>query len=203
MSAAGLTIELHDVAKKFGATTIFKEINALFTQGNRYAIVGANGSGKSTLIKIIAGYMSPDRGTISYQLVNPVPPEEVSQLVAISAPYVELPEELTVEELVHFHAKLKGLSIAGNDLIQELQIARTKEIRHCSSGMKQRLKLALALYSKATILLLDEPTANFDDVWKHWYHNELKQQSGKLIVIASNEPAEYEGASQVIQLGLI
>ena len=84
-----------------------------------------------------------------------------------------------------------------NDLIELLgfQKSKDKEIRYFSSGMRQRLKLALAICSDSPILLLDEPTTNLDVQGVEWYRGLMAQYtegSSRLVVIASNAPHDYD-----------
>ena len=67
--------------------------------------------------------------------------------------------------------------------------------------MKQRLKLALAIFSSAPILLLDEPTSNLDKNGRVWYHDELiKNKENKIVIICSNQPAEFEFCENIIDI---
>jgi ABC-type multidrug transport system ATPase subunit len=195
-------IQLSDVSKKFGSEWIFKGITTSFDSTKSYAITGPNGSGKSTLLKVIAGMVTPNRGEANWKIQEKsVPIDELYKYVAYCAPYLELPEELNLLELLQFHQQLRALTISEKDFIAELQLEPTKEIRLYSSGMKQRLKLALAFYSKSEILLLDEPTATLDETWATWYITQVKKQiQEKLVIICSNENAEYEFCDSIIKL---
>ncbi len=76
-----------------------------------------------------------------------------------------------------------------------------KFIKHFSSGMKQRLKLAIGIYSASPLLLLDEPTTNLDQENKKWYSEEIKSILGnKTVIIASNQPEEYTFAVDFIKI---
>ncbi|MFN8309165.1 MAG: ATP-binding cassette domain-containing protein [Chitinophagales bacterium] len=194
-------ITLTDVTKTFGEQQVIRSLSATFVQGSKYAITGANGSGKSTLLKILSGFMSPSSGSVVFtQAGTPVPVTELAPNVAISAPYLDLPEELTVMETIEFHNDLRPLEIEPSLLLEWLELDPAKQVRHASSGMKQRLKLLLACYTKADILILDEPTANLDLEWKVRYRNLLSQQSQKLVLIGSNDEEEYAGATDIIAL---
>ena len=195
-------IQLSDVSKKFGSEWIFKGITTTFDSAKSYAITGPNGSGKSTLLKVIAGIVTPNRGETQWKIDHKiVTADTLYKYIAFCAPYLELPEELNLIELLKFHQRLRPLTISENDFISALQIEPTKEIRLYSSGMKQRLKLALTFYSESAILLLDEPTATLDETWAAWYLAEVKKQlQQKLVIICSNEKAEYDFCNEVINL---
>lgn len=203
MGVQKLDIELKDVAKKFGAHFIFSNVNMQLTAGSKYAVTGPNGSGKSTLLKVIAGILTPNQGAVEYRLNGQAEPvENIFTQVAYCAPYQELPEELTLAELLSFHRNLRGLTITDEAFIDAMQIDKDKEIRNYSSGMKQRVKLGLAFYTPAALLLLDEPTSNLDDHWADWYIK-LAQNTpaGQIMVVSSNQPDEYSFCSSVFNLG--
>ena len=82
-----------------------------------------------------------------------------------------------------------------------LKNAAKKQIRNFSSGMKQRLKLALAIFDQAPILLLDEPCSNLDQEGIQTYHQLMQAYAmHKLIIVASNDPQEYQFCSQQLSL---
>lgn len=191
-----MNIHLENVGKKFSREWLFRELNAVFEHGKRYAITGPNGSGKSTLIQLLAGNQLCSEGTISYSSENhSIPVEEVFQDLSITAPYLELIEEFTLEEAIDFHFQFKALrtGFSKKDLIEIglFSMSRKKYIRNFSSGMKQRLKLLLAFYSDTSLLLLDEPTTNLDDQGIKWYHDHINLLNDTLILVASNQPYEY------------
>jgi ABC-2 type transport system ATP-binding protein len=189
-------IELKDVSKKFGKNWIFKNVTAEFEVGKKYAITGPNGSGKSTLLKILAGIITPNSGIIKFEFDDP------SQHISFAAPYMDLPEELSFNELFMFHENIRGLSISRKEFMDRVQLDGDKEIRNYSSGMKQRLKLALAFYTESEILLLDEPSATLDEHWNSWYLKTVQRVSeNRLVIISSNVSAEYAFCDTVIDIG--
>jgi ABC-type multidrug transport system ATPase subunit len=82
-----------------------------------------------------------------------------------------------------------------------LEKSTHKYIKNFSSGMKQRLKLALAFFSESPVMLLDEPTSNLDEHGINWYMQNIRSNiSNKLILISSNQPAEYSFCDKIINL---
>ena len=195
-------ISLIDAGKRFNKDWIFQSLNVAFEQGQHYAIIGNNGSGKSTLLQILSGYTTLSKGTIEW---NNADSQTAYDQISIAAPYLELVEELTTIEHFKFHATFKSLvdTLSIQEMIQliGLENATHKQIRYFSSGMKQRLKLALAIFSTSPILLLDEPCSNLD---KEGYalYKELIQKYAmhKLIIVGSNDPEEYAFCTQQINL---
>ncbi len=194
-----MTIKLEKVGKKFGVSRIFSDLTYTFESNKSYAVTGANGSGKSTLLKTVSGMLTPNEGRISYHAEHVLSPDEFLLRITYCAPYMDLPEELKVAELIDFHSTHRKLIVSGNELMREVNLKPEAFIGDLSSGMKQRLKLALALFTKAEVVFLDEPTSNFDKMWEGWYRNQIEQISGSAtIIIASNQPHEYEGLVEEI-----
>jgi ABC-type multidrug transport system ATPase subunit len=191
-------IEAQALGRRYGRQWIFKHLSHDFQPGTATAVLGPNGAGKSTLLNILAGQLLPTEGQVSYSLGSqPLAVTDVPRQLAYCAPYLELPEDFTLLELLAFHTRLKplrpGLTAAGLVDIMYLQKARHQLVREFSSGMKQRLKLGLALYAAAPLLLLDEPTTNLDATGAAWYleHVARVRDAGRLVIVSSNVPAEY------------
>ena len=192
-----MEIRLSGLGKRFNREWVFTDIHTSFNSGKSYAIKGPNGSGKSTLLQIISGFQLPSEGTLEWwHNGQPIPPEEWFNHLAICTPYMELIEDFTLEEHLNFHFKFKpvrdGLTYDELIRIAYFEDARNKQIRHFSSGMKQRLKLLLALFSDVPVVLLDEPTTNMDQTGIEWYLSHINKISIPLIVIASNQLQEIK-----------
>lgn len=166
-----MIVSLQNISKRFAQQEIIKDFSYTFEESKIYAIYGHNGVGKSTLLQIIAGTISPNEGTVSYTQQNKnIAVEEIYQHICIATPYLELIEDYSMEELLDFHFSFKKvLSGESIDTIYKLlPYDRKKAIKNYSSGMKQRLKLVLALFTQSDMMLLDEPTANFDEEGIIW-----------------------------------
>lgn len=192
-----MEIKLEDVAKRFNYQIIFKGINYSFSDREKYAILGINGSGKSTLLKILSGFLTPTQGKVSFNINGKnIKVEEIYKVVNYVAPYIALPQKLTLEEIFDFHAAFKSLNdgLSKQDFIGILNLKniKNKYISEFSSGMKQRLKLALAFLFKSDYLLLDEPLVNLDSQGFDWYKMLINSYlCDRLLIIASNDKAEY------------
>lgn len=197
-----VTIRLQKAGKRFNKDWIFKDLDYSFTMGEHYALIGNNGSGKSTLLQIISGYATLSKGTIDWGEYDT---NNIFQQISLAAPYLELVEEFTTIEQCLFHDKFKPLrkDLSIEQVIEMigLKSARNKQIRYFSSGMKQRLKLALAIFSECPILLLDEPCSNLDKEGYALYHELVqKYAKHKLIIVGSNDTQEYDFCSKHINL---
>lgn len=199
-----MNIIAQQLGKRFQRDWIFKQLDYTFEAGTVYAITGANGSGKSTLLQTLSGVVPATEGQIQYVHDNQtIAADNVYQYISITAPYLELIEEFTLQEMLDFHWKFKRLRlpIPQEELLEKIQLpkARHKIIAHFSSGMKQRLKLALAMLADTPVLFLDEPTTNMDLRGIDWYRNEVQQHlAGRLVLICSNQPYEYDFAQNQI-----
>ncbi|MBN7812349.1 ATP-binding cassette domain-containing protein [Algoriphagus sp. H41] len=201
-----LKIHLHEASKRFQYEWIFKNLNLQLTQGDSLAITGGNGSGKSTLLKCISGAIPISSGKITFETEGKeLPSSDWYKQLAISAPYLELPEEFTLSEAIKFHFQFKSplRGIQPKELIEILYLDQHthKPVSQFSSGMKQRLKLGLALFSDVPLILLDEPTSNLDKKGIAWY-GDLVQSYGqdRILIVCSNEPREYGFCNQKLAL---
>jgi ABC-type multidrug transport system ATPase subunit len=193
------------VEKKFRQELVINNFNYTFEAGNSYALTGPNGSGKSTLLKILSQYSLPTQGTIEFiQNELTIPSDEAFRYTSFAAPYTELIEEFSPIELIDFlrksHFLPEQFDIEAFEAYAELKTSRTKLIKNFSSGMRQKVKLSLAMASQRPILFLDEPTSNLDGKAKAWFERTLKTQQNKLIILASNEPEEIKQCNHTLSI---
>jgi ABC-type multidrug transport system ATPase subunit len=208
-SRTGIAVTLSDVGKRFNREWIFRHCSFTFHAGKRYAVTGPNGSGKSTLLQVIAGAILHNEGTINYSNrgMPLISAEQHYKNLSIAAPYLELIEEMTAKEMLQFHRAFKPfiqlLSI--EEMLQQvgLETALNKQIRYFSSGMKQRLKLAMAFFSDTAILLLDEPTTNLDADGIDLYHSLINRYTaGRLVIVSSNVKQEYSFCEDILEISV-
>ena len=202
-----MQIQVTAASKRFNTEWIFSNLNFSFTTGQHYALIGNNGSGKSTLLQIIAGYIGLTKGGIQWISTSneTIDSTNIFQYISIATPYLELVEEFTALEQIIFHQQFKPLQngLEPIELLEKIGLrnAAKKQIRNFSSGMKQRLKLALAIFDQAPILLLDEPCSNLDQEGIQTYHQLMQKYAmHKLVIVASNDPQEYQFCSQQLSL---
>lgn len=201
-----MQIKVSNLGKKFQREWIFKNVNLTLEQGESYVLIGPNGSGKSTLMLILSGLLPPSQGEVKYKKEGKDLSEDHFYLYqSIVAPYEEVVEEFTLEELLNFHFSFKQAreNMSVRDVMEALYLtqARHKYIRQFSSGMKQRLKLGLAFYAQNDILFLDEPCSNLDAKGISWYQQEVRKVvQDRIIVVCSNQPYEYEFVKHQINI---
>ncbi len=191
-----MKITLEHISKRFQRHWIFKDINYSFSTPQAYALLGSNGSGKSTLLRIIAGMQSPSLGKLQYSNGSPIAPEAIFDYISFCAPGMEIVEELTLREFFDFHFSFKkplpGFTIDKIIDLTGLKDAEHKPIGDYSSGMKQRVKLAQAIFADTPVLLLDEPCTNLDQQGVEQYREWMEEYGqNRLVIVASNDPREY------------
>jgi ABC-type multidrug transport system ATPase subunit len=200
------TIQVQNASKRFHHEWIFKNLNLDLSAGDSIAITGGNGSGKSTLLKCLSGAIPLTSGAIQYQSgKTQIIEEQWFRSLALATPYLELPEEFTLSEVLSFHFQFKNpLQQRSNEEILELlglEKHKSKTLSQFSSGMKQRVKLALAIFSEVPFLLLDEPTTNLDKQGVTWYLDLIQQFSqDRIVMICSNDPREYDFCGKKIAM---
>ncbi len=201
-----MEIKIDRLGKRYQHGWVFKDLSYTFKEGTVYGVAGRNGSGKSTFLKIISGLLSSTQGLIHYEhLHHLIHRASIYTQVSVAAPYTELIEECNLAEMIDFHIQFKPSktlhSVSDWLDIMELQHARQRPLYQFSSGMKQRVKLALAMYSASKILILDEPTSNLDDAAKLWFFSHLeKNVEEKIVLIASNEIMDFKLCSEILQM---
>ena len=201
-----MKISLTDAGKRFNRDWIFRHLTYEFSAGQSYAIVGPNGSGKSTLLQVLSGSMQVNEGEIQFSINNAACSiEKVYNHVSICAPYLEVVEEMTLIEFLDFHAGFKPFlsSITSEKIISILGLenAVNKQIRNYSSGMRQRVKLAQAIFSDVPVVLLDEPCTNFDAAGIQLYHSLISDYcKNRMVVVSSNDEVEFSFCKEKISL---
>jgi ABC-type multidrug transport system ATPase subunit len=201
-----MKIKLTRLGKRYNRDWIFRNLDFQFHAGNHYAVTGPNGSGKSTLLQIISGAAMYNEGEVKYTHDGvAVTPENVFQKISFAAPYLDMIEEMTLIEFFSFHQKMKGW-LPGLDTrevigLSALQNAAHKQIRYYSSGMKQRVKLAQAVFSNTPVVLLDEPLTNLDEEGISLYYSLIEKFcKDRLLIVSSNDKKEYSFCNEIINI---
>jgi len=190
MTSSRLLIE--SLGKKFNRNWIFRNISLELKSGDFLAVLGGNGSGKSTFIQCVLGSSSHTTGRVSLFTNNGRLDDEKFPLqISITAPYVGLYEDLTLRESIDFHCKFRKLLDQMNAEqfahLTSLETHIDKPLSQYSSGMKQRVKLGLALYTDSRMVLLDEPCSHLDENGITWYKQQIEsRKAGRIILVASN-----------------
>ena len=201
-----MNVQIKDLSKRYLYEWIIRDMSHEFVTDSVTGVQGINGSGKSTFLKMISGYLSPSEGSITYSINGKeIDRHSIYQYIAFAAPYTDIINEYDVWEMYAFHVKFKTmrLRMTVDEFVSLVKLDKTKgkQIQFYSSGMKQRLQLALAILTDSKLLLLDEPTSYLDEDNKAWYTDLLRHHtSDRTIIIASNDAKDFELCHQVIEL---
>ena len=163
--------ELNSVSKIYGTFAALRNVSATFEAGTCTVIVGENGAGKSTLLRVIAGLITPSRGsaTVFSEL-----PQNQRRRMAYMSHSTMLYDELTAMENLNYFASLYregGCACGGSPEMAlravGLDPTLSRPVGQYSQGMRQRTSLARVLQTDPELLLLDEPFSNLDVASAH------------------------------------
>lgn len=172
------------------------------------ALLGANGAGKSSTLTMLAGQLSPDAGSLTFQFEGAdVTPEAWMRQVTLAAPWLALPSHLTLSQALDFHSAFRSPRQGGlswENLIESsgLNVHQDAPMHAWSSGQKQRLHLSLALGTESPVVLLDEPASNLDAQGIEWLHKVIAEVAAlSTLVVATNDPAkEAPGQPAILEV---
>lgn len=199
-------IKSENISKRYGFRWVLRDLNFELDTESIIGITGRNGSGKSTLMKILSGFLSPSQGKISHYINDDkLKPVNLYQFISLTAPYTDLVNEFTLREMLKFHQRFKPFYSTVNydnfSEIIELKVPETMVLGEFSSGMKQKIQLALSIMSNTPFLLLDEPTSFLDSEARKWFNQLIeKYKRDRLVVIASNDDFDLNICSRFIHL---
>ena len=201
------SLEAKELSKRFGSRQVFAGLSFELQTGRSLAVVGRNGSGKSTLLMLLLGLHYPTRGELAYRRDGTALDDDgIRASTSLVSPYLNLYDQLTGEENMVFMATLSGINLPGKEiasLLTRVGLEGRGEdlVAGYSSGMKQRLKYAVAMIKNPGYLFLDEPTSNLDADGKKIVRSLIEERRERsIIVIATNEEEEYSLADNALRL---
>ena len=205
----GIAVNLQGVSHTFKSRPVFEPVSVQLQAGSECLISGTNGSGKSTLGRILSGELTPATGSVTWSCgAEQLEAEVLCTRSQRISPATALNPQLTIEELIAFQGQFLPWTSqsAVQDLIQGAGLKRhmNKAYRDLSSGMQQRVKLALALASQAGLIVLDEPCANLDASGVAWYRETVQTVRGKttLIVCSNDRSADFINPDYTLNLSV-
>lgn len=186
-------------------TSVLSNINATFSPGRVYAIVGSSGCGKSTLLSIMGGLDMPGSGRVLYNgspLTKKDLPEYRKKDVSFIFQNYNLIDYLTAEENLKLVSPLSALPVLEKVGLNR-EIAK-RNVMKLSGGQQQRVAIARALISDSSLLLADEPTGNLDeenacaifDLLIQYAHGPLQG----CVISVTHSPALAQKADVVLKL---
>jgi heme exporter protein A len=204
-----IKININNLSKRISPSELlFKDMHFNAIAGDIVAITGPNGSGKSTLLKILAGVLKPTSGKISIIINNQnIDINNFHRYFGFVSPYLNLYEEFNPIEHLRVMCKMRDIKFTndmGMNLLHQfnLQEHYLKQIKAFSSGMKQRMKMILAILNDPFVLFLDEPFSNLDEEGISNFEQIIQDfhNKGNLIFIASNDNQETSIANKRINI---
>ena len=203
-------IDFDGVGMAFGAHTIFTGLTHSIHGGRITAVTGTNGSGKSTCLRLAGHLLRPTQGrvTVKHDLQE-LCQGTLRQEIGMVTPELRFYPRLTARENMTCLRGLRGRMRHEGDYEKALAQVGLQEaaVEHTltgefSTGMRQRLKLAVLFLSGAHIWLLDEPGANLDAAGRHMVLQAAREaaDAGRIVLLATNDPGEGAVADDTIRL---
>ena len=223
-------IGLHDISLTFGTEPLFENINFQLGNNERVALLGRNGAGKTTLMKLIAGQIQPNRGTLSYQKniqVTHLPQEIPTKISGTVYNIVLSGLEGRAQLLIEYDQVIHSLETNPSDSLMkrldqlqtemdtqrawetQLQVEKVlsimkldphQPVENFSGGQKRKVLLAKALVQEPDILLLDEPTNHLDIDSIQWMENFLKEYKGCIFFVTHDRQFLSHLANRIMEL---
>ena len=204
-----LEIRFDGVSQEFEGREVLHQVTCSFHAGRVTAIAGANGSGKSTLLRLAGRLMLPTSGTIGvFRDGAAIGGADYRSLISMATPEMELYTRRTVRENLSFLLSARGAA-CGEEELKALtaRVGLSSEVLsrtagQLSTGMRQRVRLAVLLGVDAEIWLLDEPGLALDERGRALLMNEVRRaaECGRLVLWATNDREEREAADACIDL---
>lgn len=192
-------VTIEHLTKSYTERLLFDDTAFSLNEGEKVGLIGVNGTGKSTLLKIVAGLVEPDSGSVVrgrslYIRYLPQIPEFVD-----SDTVLESVERENASE-PHFTSRDELLATAKN-ILNKLGITdHEAKINTLSGGQRKRVALASVLLSTADLLILDEPTNHLDSQMADWLEEYLKNFRGALLMITHDRYFLDSVTNRIVEL---
>jgi len=190
-------LEVDGAGKRYGERWVFRGISFSLGLGDRLVVLGRNGAGKSTLLRAMAGLVSLSEGKVR------LPEGDPRKAVAMSALEQSLYPHLTVAEHLQLAGELRGCETREEELLERIGLGHARDLlaSQISTGMKARVKLAMAIQPRPKLLLLDEPGASLDEHGRDLVASIAQEQTSRgCLVVATNDPQERRLANLELEL---
>lgn len=191
-------IGVEGLGKRYGSRWLFRDLTFQIQEGDSLVVTGHNGSGKSTLLRCLAGLVRPNEGKV-------LGPEDHGAL-GLASLEIHLYPWLDAVEHLEFAAESRGCEARAEEILEFIGLVQTAwrglPASRFSTGMKARLRMALAIQSNPKVLLLDEPGAGLDARGREVVGRVIAAQRARgCVILATNDPLEEGYASHALDLG--
>lgn len=190
-------VETNSLTKRFGSLTALDDCSVTINQGEVFGLLGPNGAGKSTLIRLLMGFLNPTSGSASISGLDCR-----RQRVAVHDVVSYLPGDARLFRTMTGHGVLKLFSSfrpkmkldAARSVADRMELDLNRWVAFMSTGMRQKLALAVAMSNEAPMLILDEPTANLDPTVRGRVIDMVAEAkaAGKTVLFSSHVLSEIE-----------
>ncbi|MBS1727320.1 MAG: ABC transporter ATP-binding protein [Armatimonadetes bacterium] len=190
-------VEAKNLGKRYGKRWIFHSLDFSLVPGDCLIVTGRNGIGKSTLLKVLSGLERPNKGSVDLAI------EDYRVDLAYCALDQAVFANLTVAEHLELAADIRGIDSRCDELIGLTGLTEHRDVQsqHLSSGLRSRLKIALAIQPNPKILLWDEPGVALDEAGKSLIEQIVEEQKQRgVVVIATNDPGERRFGTHALEL---
>ncbi len=201
-------IELRDVTKRFGDTVAADHVSLTVEKGGFTTLLGPSGCGKTTMLRLIAGFLQPDEGSIYIDGLSMDGKRPYERDLGLVFQNYALFPHLTVFRNMAFGLEMRKLSSSEirervNRMLALTKLEGLEERlpRELSGGQQQRVALARALVISPRVLLLDEPLSNLDLVIRHQMRSEIKtiqSELGMTTIYVTHDQGEAMSMSDVV-----
>ncbi len=199
MDSAQPLVEARNLTKKYGGTAALEDCTLSIPQGEVFGLLGPNGSGKTTLLRLLMGFLRPTSGSATI-----AGRDCYAESVAVHAGVSYLPGDvrfsrgMRAQDILTFFSRVRGQrdSSAATRIAGRLGLDLGRRTSQMSTGMRQKLALAVAFAVDPPLLILDEPTANLDPTVRNVVLELIRESRthGRTVIFSSHVLAEIEQA---------
>ena len=190
-----MLLTAENVSLNFGTKQLLEDVSLYVNAGDKYGIIGINGTGKSTLLRVLAGRLAPDSGSVA---------TDPNVRLSFLGQNPEMDPERTVMEQVMADHDPQARELAAHEaraMLYRLGIADTAQrVGTLSGGQRKRVALAAVLLSEADVLILDEPTNHLDSEMAQWLEQYLRHFSGGVVMVTHDRYFLENAANHITEL---
>jgi ABC-2 type transport system ATP-binding protein len=192
-------VETNSLTKRYGSFTALKQCSLSIAQGEVFGLLGPNGAGKTTLLRLMLGFMRASAGDARIDGLDCYRQAlEVHRRVAYLPGEARLFRQMNGHDVLSFFAEMRGAagSARGAAVAQRLGLDLARQVASMSTGMRQKLALAVTLAADVPLLILDEPTSNLDPTVRNDIVELVVEakRAGRTVIFSSHVLSEAEQA---------